>query len=238
MRTPGPHAAAACMLTTALATALLLGGCAPMARQSGDGGAQPSRIAAENARQATVSTRWGPLGPADRALLVQVRQAALWEIPVGREAARRASRPATRRDLAEIARRHERLDELDRGVAAQLDVPLPDRPTAEQLSWMSEIGGKSGTDYDKTAVARLRMAQGLLYQRIAAVRASTRNTLVRRFAKQCETFVHTHMTLLEGTGFVTGDTLPDPPAVTEAPEPGGANQPRPPAPAATSVIGG
>ncbi|RKS73415.1 uncharacterized protein DUF4142 [Actinomadura pelletieri DSM 43383] len=234
MRTPGPLPAAACALTAAL----LLGGCTPMARQSGDGGAQPAPVAAEHARQATVTTPWGPLGPADRDLLAKIRQAALWEIPVGREAARRAARPATRRSLADIARRHERLDELDRGIAAQLDVPLPDRPTAEQQSWMSEITGKSGTEYDKTAVARLRMAQGLLYARIAAVRAGTRNTLVRRFAKQCETFVHTHLTLLEGTGFVTGDTLPDQPAVTEASEPGGPNRPRSPAPAATSLIGG
>ncbi|WUI03174.1 DUF4142 domain-containing protein [Spirillospora sp. NBC_00431] len=238
MRTPRPAPAAVPVAACGLAASLLLGGCTAMARQAGDGGAQPSKDAAESASQVTVPTPWGPLGPADRVLLVKVRQAGLWEIPVGREAARRAARPETRRNLAEIARQHERLDELDRTIAARLGVPLPDRPTAEQQSWMSEIGGKSGTEYDKTAVARLRMAHGLIYPQIAAVRASTRNTLVRQFAKQCETFVHGHMTLLEGTGFVTVDTLPDPPPVTDAPEPGGPDQGRTPAPAATSVIQG
>ncbi|MFI0373925.1 DUF4142 domain-containing protein [Actinomadura sp. 1N219] len=238
MRTPRPIPVAAQVAAFGLAAPLLLGGCTALARQSSDGGAQPAAAAAENARQATVTTEWGPLGPADRVLIVKVREAGLWEIPVGREAARRAARPATQRNLAEIARQHERLDELARGIAAQLNVPLPDRPTAEQQSWMSEIGGKSGTEYDKTAVARMRVAHGQIYPQIAAVRASTRNTLVRQFAKQCETFVHTHMTLLEGTGFVTVDALPDPPTVTGAPEPGSPIQRRTPAPAATSVIRG
>ncbi|TYB41426.1 DUF4142 domain-containing protein [Actinomadura chibensis] len=243
MRTPRPASAPApARRAAALAAALLLGvplgGCAPMGRQAADGAAQPSRVAAENAAQATVPTQWGPLGPADRLLVVKVRQAGLWEIPVGREAATRASRPATRRNLAEIARQHERLDDLDRRIAAQLGVPLPDQPTAEQQSWMSEITGKSGTDYDKTAVARLRMAHGQIYPQIAAVRASTRNTLVRDFAERCETFVRTHMRLLEGTGFVTGDTLPDPPSVTGAPAPGGPDHGHSPAPAATSLVQG
>ncbi|MFC4049660.1 DUF4142 domain-containing protein [Actinomadura syzygii] len=231
------HRRTAAALAAALLLGVPLGGCAPMG-QAADGAAQPSRVAAENAAQATVATQWGPLGPADRLLVVKVRQAGLWEIPVGREAATRASRPATRRNLAEIARQHERLDDLDRRIAAQLGVPLPDQPTAEQQSWMSEITGKSGTDYDKTAVARLRMAHGQIYPQVAAVRASTRNTLVRDFAERCETFVSTHMRLLEGTGFVTGDTLPDPPAVTGAPAPGGPDHGHSPAPAATSLVQG
>ncbi|MFI0409030.1 DUF4142 domain-containing protein [Actinomadura sp. 3N508] len=238
MRTPRPIPAVLPVAACGLAASLLLGGCTALARQSTDGGAQPASVAAENARQATVPTEWGPLGPADRALIVDARQAALWEIPVGREAARRASRPATRRGLAEIARRDERLDGLARGIAERLNLPLPDRPTAEQQSWLSEIGGKSGTDYDKTAVARLRVAQGRVYALAAAVRAGTRNTLVRQFAKQCETILHGHMTLLEGTGFVTVDALPDPPSVTGAPAPGGPDQRRSPAPPATSVIKG
>nr|WP_240810422.1 DUF4142 domain-containing protein [Actinomadura sp. WMMA1423] len=191
-----------------------------MGRQAADGGAVAPQAGAADAAQATVDTAWGPLGPADRELIVKVRQAGLWEIPVGREAERRATRAATRRNLGEIARQHVRLDALDRAIAAKLNVPLPNQPTPDQQSWMSEITGKSGNDYDRTAVARLRMAHGQIYPAIGAVRGSTRNTLVRDFSEQCETFVRTHMRLLEGTGFVTGDMLPDPPQSTGAPPAG------------------
>ncbi|WP_433461414.1 DUF4142 domain-containing protein [Spirillospora sp. CA-128828] len=234
MRDPRPVVAAACGLTAVL----LLGACTAVGRQAADGAVVPPKVNADNAAQATVDTQWGPLGPADRNLVVKVRQAGLWEIPVGRQAERRAARAATRRNLGEIARQHERLDALDRNVAAKLNVPLPDQPTADQQSWMSEITGKSGNDYDRTAVLRLRMAHGQIYPAIAAVRGSTRNTLVRQFAEECEKFVRTHMRLLEGTGFVTGDTLPDPPAITDAPPPGNPGQPHTPAPAATSLLGG
>ncbi|WP_149258281.1 DUF4142 domain-containing protein [Actinomadura sp. K4S16] len=234
MREPRPVVAALC----GLAAALLLGACAPIGRQASDGGAVAPQAGAADAAQSTVDTPWGPLGPADRELIVKVRQAGLWEIPVGREAERRASRAATRRNLGEIARQHVRLDALDRAVAAKLNVPLPNQPTADQQSWMSEITGKSGNDYDRTAVARLRMAHGQIYPAIGAVRGSTRNTLVRAFSEQCETFVRTHMRLLEGTGFVTGDMLPDPPQATGAPPAGSPGQPYSPAPPATSLLGG
>ena len=41
-------------------------------------------------------TQWGPLGPADRDLLVKVRQANLWEGPTSQQAAQQASSPAVR----------------------------------------------------------------------------------------------------------------------------------------------
>lgn len=233
MRTPRP-AIAAC----GLAAALLLGACTPVGRQATDGGAVAPQANADEEAQSTVNTRFGPLGPADRALVVSIRQAALWEIPVGRDAQRRASRTATRRNLGEIARRHVRLDAPTRTVAARLNIPLPNQATPEQQSWMSEISGKSGNEYDRTAVARMRMAQGQTYALIGAVRGSTRNTLMRTFAEQCETFVRGHMKLLEGTGFVTGDTLPDPPRVTGAPPPGNQNRTQNPAPPVTTVLGG
>jgi putative membrane protein len=220
----------------AVAAVLLLGACDPSAQQGIDGGMKAPQADNEAARQSTVTTDWGPLGPADRDVIVQVRQAALWEIPVARQARRRAARPATRRALAEVARRHAGLDRLNRKVAGRLNVPLPDRPSPDQQSWMSEIAGKSGNDYDRFAVARMRMAQGLLYTELGAVRASTRNTLVRKFAEQAQPFVSAQMTQLETTGFVTGDTLPDPPAVTEPPPPAPRGAERSPAPAATSLL--
>lgn len=240
MRGPRPAVAAAC----ALAVSLLLGACAPMGRQTTDGGvAQPAAGGAQNGGgdgggngRAAAQATGGLLSAADRLLLVQLRQAALWEIPVGRAAARRGSQEATRKNLGQIATRHIRFDEVNRQMAAKLNVPLPNEPTADQQSWMSEITGKSGTDYDKTVVARMRTAQGQLYTRAAAVRASTRNTVMRKYALRAESFLNGQLKLLENTGFVTVDTLPDPPAVTGAPPPGSPNRRRSPAPAATSVI--
>ncbi|HEY8480869.1 MAG TPA: DUF4142 domain-containing protein [Spirillospora sp.] len=236
MRGPGPATVAAC----GLAAALLVGGCAPMGRQVTDGGVQPVQATGddEDGAQEPVQADGGTLTSADRLLLVQLRQAALWEIQVGREAARKASQEATRKNLGQIATRHIRFDDVNRRMAARLNVPLPNTPTAEQQSWLSEISGKSGTDYDKTAVARMRTAEGLLYARAAAVRASTRNTAMRTYAQRVEDFLNGQLRLLESTGFVTVDTLPDPPTVSEAPQPGPPGTRGSPAPAATSVLSG
>ncbi|GAA1801033.1 DUF4142 domain-containing protein [Actinomadura chokoriensis] len=237
MPRPRPAAVPA-LAASALAAGLLLGACQPAGRQAADGAAVAPSPADEAAAQSTVTTDWGPLGPADRDVMVQLRQAALWEIPVARQAQRGAARPATRRALAEVARRHTRLDLLNRRCAGRLDVALPAGPSPEQQSWMSEITGKSGNDYDRTAVARMRMAQGLLLAELGAVRASTRNTLVRRFAEQAQPLVTEQLRQLETTGFVTGDTLPDPPAVTGPPPPAPPGARVSPAPAATSLLSG
>ncbi|HLV75874.1 MAG TPA: DUF4142 domain-containing protein [Vulgatibacteraceae bacterium] len=245
MRGPRPAAAAAC----GLALALLVGGCAPMGRQTTDGGVRPVQATgggqeagggqdAGGAAQDPSQAGGGLLSAADRLLLVQLRQAALWEIPAGRAAARRASQEATRKNLGQVATRHIRFDGVNRRMAVKLNVPLPNSPDAEQQSWLSEISGKSGTDYDKTVVARMRTAQGRLYARAAAVRASTRNTTMRRYAQQVQVFLNGQLKLLESTGFVTVDTLPDPPTVGDAPPPGVPGRRASPAPAATAVLSG
>ncbi|WP_051712383.1 DUF4142 domain-containing protein [Spirillospora albida] len=215
-----------------LGAAIAAAACDPMVREGDIGEVPGARPAADTAQ--VVDSPWGPVGPADRDLIVKVRLAGLWEIPVGREAARRAVRPATRRNLAEIARQHERLDALDRRIAARLRVELPNEPTAEQQGWITEISGKRGLDYDRTAVLRLRLAHGRIYPAVAAVRGSTRNTLVRTFAQQCETFVATHMRLLEGTGLVGGEALPPMPDASGAPAPHPPGMPMPSAPPAGS----
>lgn len=185
--------------------------------------------------QDVVQTEWGPLTAADRDLLVKVRLAGLWEIPTGRQAVRRAARPATRRNLGEIAQQHVELDALVRRTASRLNVPLPNEPTGEQQNWMAEISAKSGSDYDRTAVLRLRQAHGSVYPLIAAVRGSTRNTLVRDFAQRSERFVAGHMALLESTGLVDEQALPAPPTVDGAPTPLPPGELAPSAPPATAV---
>ncbi|MFI7128883.1 DUF4142 domain-containing protein [Nonomuraea sp. NPDC050153] len=181
-------------------------------------------------------TEFGPLSAADRDLLVKVRQAGLWEIPVGREAARRAERAKTREMLGEMARQHEQLDADVTSVAAQLRVPLPDEPSAQQQGFIKEIFGKQGLSFDKTAVKRLRLAHGGVFPVIAQVRATTQNTLIRDFAERAAKFVNDHMDMLEATGLVNATAIPPAPLVDSAPAPVPSGSPAPSAPPATSVI--
>ncbi|MFC4907751.1 DUF4142 domain-containing protein [Actinomadura gamaensis] len=151
----------------------------------------------------TVRTRWGPLTPQDRTLLVKVRQAGLWEMPAGQQAAQRAASPRVKQVGDMIMSQHMRLDADVRATAQRLGVILPNQPNRDQQRWLKELSGKFGDDYDRDFVLRLRAAHGKVFAVIAQVRAQTRNTEIRAFAERAMTFVNTHMQLLESTGLVT-----------------------------------
>lgn len=157
-----------------------------------------------------VQTASGPLGPADRDLLAKVRMAGLWEGPTGQQAEQQASSPQVRDVGHKIATEHAQLDEEVRKVANQLGVPLPSAPSAQQMGWMSEISSKTGSDYDRTFVQRLREAHGIVLPVIAQVRISTRNDVMRQFAETADAFVSRHCQYLEGTGLVDYSALPQP----------------------------
>jgi predicted outer membrane protein len=156
-----------------------------------------------------VQTQWGPLGPADRDLLVKVRLAGLWEAPTGQQAAQQASNPAVRELGRFLATQHAELDAQDRKVADQLGVLLPTSASAQQQGWMAQISAATGADYDRILVQRLREAHGIVLPVIAEVRAGTRNDLVREFANTADEYVHRHMERLEATGLVDFHSLPD-----------------------------
>ncbi len=159
--------------------------------------------------------REAPTTAADRDLVVRVRLAGLWEMPAGTMAATKGVNPTVRRIGKEIAGQHGVLDRLAREAADQLGLPLPDRPTPEQLDWLDEMERASGSEFDRVFVMRLRAAHGAIFPGIASIRAGTHNDVVRRLAQQANQFVLTHLTLLESTGLVdyTADvpTPPDPP---------------------------
>lgn len=159
-------------------------------------------------------TEWGPLGPADRDLLVKVRLAGLWEAPTGQQARQQASRAEVQTVGTNIHAEHVELDRLVLEAADQLGVLVPSRPTAEQLGWMNEMSGLTGTEYDRVFVQRLRAAHGAVLPVIAAVRVGTRNELVRQFATEADEYVTRHIGYLESTGLVDYSALP------EAPSPG------------------
>ncbi|MGQ0576521.1 MAG: DUF4142 domain-containing protein [Pseudonocardia sp.] len=161
-----------------------------------------------------VQTSFGPLGPADRDLLVKVRLAGLWEQPTGQQAQQQGSAVSVKDAGRNISAEHAELDRRVREVADQLGVLLPSAPNSQQMAWMAEISSKTGSDYDRAFAQRLREAHGAVLPVIAEVRASTRNDLVRQFAAEADTFVSRHIQYLEGTGLVDYAALP------EAPSPG------------------
>lgn len=159
-----------------------------------------------------VQTPYGPLGPADRDLLVKVRLAGLWEQPTGQQAQQQALAPAVKEVGGNIAAEHGDLDRRVRETADKLGVLLPSAPTSQQMAWMAEISSKTGSDYDRAFAQRLREAHGAVLPLIAEVRASTRNELVRQFAAEADTFVSRHIQYLESTGLVDYTALPAAPS--------------------------
>lgn len=157
-------------------------------------------------------TQWGPLGPADRDLLVKVRLAGLWEAPTGQQASQQASSAQVRELGAFLAEQHAELDAIVRKEADQLGVLLPTQANAQQQAWMKEISATTGSDYDRIFVQRLREAHGSVLPIINEVRVSTRNDLVRSFADTANAFVKRHIEHLEATGLVDYGQLPDAPS--------------------------
>jgi predicted outer membrane protein len=157
-----------------------------------------------------VQTESGPLGPADRDLLVKVRLAGLWEGPTGQQAEQQASSPEVKDVGRNISVEHAELDAEVRRVADQLGVLLPSSPTTQQVGWMNEISQQSGSDYDRVFVQRLREAHGTVLPVIAEVRTSTRNDAMRQFAETADEFVSRHCVYLESTGLVDYSALPQP----------------------------
>jgi predicted outer membrane protein len=159
-----------------------------------------------------VQTSWGPLSPADRDMLVKVRMACLWEMSTGQQAQQQASNPAVKEAARKIAVEHTDLDQQVRDVADKLGVLLPSTPNAQQLNWMKEISSKTGSDYDRTVVQRLREAHGIVLPLLATVRVGTRNDLIRNFDSVTTEYVTRHINYLESTGLVDYSALPDTPS--------------------------
>jgi predicted outer membrane protein len=159
-----------------------------------------------------VQTSWGPLSPSDRDLLVKVRLACLWEMSTGQQAMQQASSPEVKEAARKIAAEHTDLDQKTRDIADKLGVLLPSTPSAQQIGWMKEITSKTGSDYDRTVVQRLREAHGIVLPVIAEVRVGTRNDAVRAFAADTQEYVTRHIGYLESTGLVDYSALPDAPS--------------------------
>jgi putative membrane protein len=157
---------------------------------------------AASAGQAAVSA-------SDRQLLIKVRQAGLWEVPAGEMAQEQAASNKVKQVGATIAEQHQALDVQVGAVARKLGVTLPDQLSEQQQGWLDDLATKYGPEFDRTFVQLVREAQGSVFPVVASVRVSTRNAAIREFAQKANDVVKTHMTLLEGTGQVNFDALPE-----------------------------
>lgn len=162
-------------------------------------------------------TSSGPLSAADRDLLIKVRQAGLWEMPSGEYAKTRAESQRVKEVGGLIMKEHMELDLIVRQTAKKLGVDLPDEPNADQQRWMAQLASESGPAFDKDFVNLLRAAHGKVFTVVAAVRAGTRNSEIRKVAADGINFVMRHMAYLESTGLVDHNQLPEPPTPSPAP---------------------
>ncbi|WP_312867658.1 DUF4142 domain-containing protein [Amycolatopsis pithecellobii] len=151
------------------------------------------------------------MSDSDRDLLNRVRQAGLWEMPSGDMARVRAQTPQVRDVGQTLMVDHGRLDVQVRQLAAKYGVVLPDQATADQQSWLAEERAATTTsDFERVFVNRLRAAHGVIFAVIAQVRAGTRNDDIRAFAATANQVVLRHISLLESTGLVDYNALPQP----------------------------
>jgi predicted outer membrane protein len=211
-RTRSALAARLCAGIVAVLTLLFLTASGAAADDGGDGqgGTGPGGVQVPDSPVGAGAH--APLTAADRDFVARVRLAGLWEMPAGMMAVAKGTDPRVRQIGREIAAQHVVLDRLTRDAAAQLGMPLPDRPTFEQQGWLDEMQRARGSDFDRVFVLRLRAAHGLIFPAIAAIRSGTHNDVVRRLATEANQFVMTHMTLLESTGLVNyGHDVPTPP---------------------------
>ncbi|MGH3827548.1 MAG: DUF4142 domain-containing protein [Pseudonocardiaceae bacterium] len=155
-------------------------------------------------------TQWGPLGPADRDLLVMVRQTDLCGESSGRAAQRQASGAQVRGVAQRTGADYAELDKQVRSVAGKLGVPLPDQLTARQQNWLRELPGRSGLDFDRMFAQRLRVIDGAMLPAITSVRAGTQNGLIRSFATTAAVLVNRHMEDVESTGLIDYSRLSEP----------------------------
>ncbi|WP_411104595.1 DUF4142 domain-containing protein [Streptomyces sp. cmx-4-9] len=166
--------------------------------------------AAEDDGAGILSTAYGPLTPADRDFVRKVRLAGLWELPAGRQAQQRGTRPSVRTAGEHLVEGHTDLDRQVIQVGQALGVDLPNQPSVQQQEWLGQLTeAKAGEEYERLFVQLLRRAHGKVFALLAGIRAQTQNSMVRALATSANATVLDHITVLEDSGLVDFDSLVD-----------------------------
>ncbi|MEU3341101.1 DUF4142 domain-containing protein [Streptomyces sp. NPDC006668] len=185
----------------------------------------PSRVVAHPAT--------GPLTAADRDFVVKVRAADLWEYPVGEKALKKGTTKAVRSAGQQLIAGDAALDAACRNAAGQLGITLPNQPSPQQQGFESRLNAESGKQFDTDMATTVRTTNGQFLTTIAAVRTTTRNTLIRALANQVNNTVLDHISAVEKTGLVDftqvlaqETTTPNLPTQDLTPPPPAAGQPQ------------
>ncbi|MEU7054678.1 DUF4142 domain-containing protein [Streptomyces sp. NPDC046197] len=184
----------------------------------------PSRIIAQ--------TQWGPLTEADRDFVVKVRAAGLWEYPVGQMGLKKGQSKAVLTASKHLIDGHAALDASCRKIGPMLNIAIPNLPSPQQQGFINTLNADSGKQFDTDFANILRVTHGSIFNTIAKIRSTTKNTLVRTLADQANATVLDHITVMENTGLVNFDqvlfqetTPPKLPASDLTPPPPAGGQP-------------
>ena len=175
-------------------------------------------------------TQWGPLTEQDRDFVVKVRAAGLWEYPLGKVALEKGTTPEVKEAGRHLIDGHAALDAACRKIAPMLNVTLPNVASPQQQGFVNQIETSSGKQFDSNFANILRTTHGSIFNTIAKIRSTTKNSLVRSLADMANDTVLDHITVMEKTGFVNFDQalfqqttppkLPDSDLTPPAPQPG------------------
>ncbi|GAB7109802.1 DUF4142 domain-containing protein [Streptomyces phaeofaciens JCM 4814] len=152
------------------------------------------------------NTQWGPFTESDRAFVVAVRAAGLWEHPVGLIGLQKGQSKEVRTASQHLVDGHAALDETCRKIAPLLNVTLPNIASPQQEGFVTTLKTAQGKQFDVDFANILRMTHGSIFNTVAKVRSTTKNTLVRTLADQANDTVLDHITVMEKTGLVDFDT--------------------------------
>ncbi|MET9039323.1 DUF4142 domain-containing protein [Streptomyces mirabilis] len=147
-------------------------------------------------------TQWGPLTESDRDFVVKVRAAGLWEYPVGQIGLQKGTTKAVTTASQHLIDGHSALDTTCRKIAPMLNITLPNVASPQQQGFVFTLMADNGEQFDRDFANILRMTHGSIFNTVAKIRSTTKNTLVRALADQANDTVLDHITVMEKTGLV------------------------------------
>ncbi|WP_432028509.1 DUF4142 domain-containing protein [Streptomyces sp. 1222.5] len=151
------------------------------------------------------NTQWGPLTEQDRDFVVKVRAAGLWEYPLGQIGLQKGASKGVKTASEHLVDGHAALDASCRKIAPMLNITLPNVASPQQEGFVTQLKAETGKQFDTDFANILRMTHGSIFNAIAKIRSTTKNSLVRALADQANDTVLDHMTVMEKTGLVDFD---------------------------------
>lgn len=150
-------------------------------------------------------TQWGPLTEQDRDFVVKVRAAGLWEYPLGKIGMEKGTTKEVKTAGEHLVDGHAALDTTCRKIAPMLNITLPNVASPQQVAFVNQINSSTGREFDSNFANILRITHGSIFNTVAKIRSTTKNSLVRALADQANDTVLDHITVMEKTGFVNFD---------------------------------